>query len=789
MAIQNLARVAQEIGLELIAEVELDETFELPDDMLEDTSERPAATLYATMPTMEALRQLLARWHAYQRGDPFPRGTTPWRNLFDMLVDLRPWGPQDRLTGTSRDDLFARLEEADEADDLHLELEVWPTRRAEQRARWQEETEARVVGLSGVVVDRAEIGEEGLLYHAILARLPARQVRALLDDPSAPGSLATLDGIQFILPQTIAQTTPGDDELEDPASPVEYQPFDAGTPLRALLLDGTPVAGHAALDGGVVIEDVHELVPRSLVEHRKHATSMASLILRGDLEADGAPAADTRLLSIPILIDAERDAASPTDRLFVDVLHQALASAFLGDEPLAPDAFVVNLSIGIRNSYFMGQMSALARLLDWWSARHGVLFVVAAGNIGDLELPGVTSTAFEDAGPEEQRALVSEALRNRRHVQTMLAPADALNALTVGACAMDLVTRRTPPPPGVVALGEDDVAAVAVGSRTGLGLAGAVKPDVLATGGLHDVRLTPAAHGVRLRVGSPSSGLNVASAAVGDTRARTRGTSCATALTTRAVLDAAAALTADDGPYAGQELDRHHLALLTRVLAVHAATWSSAADDLLREETQRSRTGRITTAIKEEVARYYGHGVLDPTRMLAAPITGGTLVGTGSLRRDDATIFDLPLPPSLSEQKLGRSLLVTIAWFSPVDPGRMRYRLAGFEAVAADGDGSQKDDGWSLKMKSHGLDASTIKRGTVWSRRLIHATKKAPTYDLGTTLPIRVQCRDVSGGGLDQDEEIPFALAVTLETEVGAEFDVREEIEEALRIRARGSSG
>src|SRR5262249_27385091 len=84
--------------------------------------------------------------------------------------------------------------------------------------------------------------------------------------------------------------------------------FDPNVPIRAALLDGTPVAVHRSLDGGVVIEDMHDLVRLSPVARRYHATAMASLILRGDLQADGVPLTDTRLVSVPVLIDQENGA-------------------------------------------------------------------------------------------------------------------------------------------------------------------------------------------------------------------------------------------------------------------------------------------------------------------------------------------------------------------------------------------------------------------------------------------------------------------------------------------------
>ena len=130
-------------------------------------------------------------------------------------------------------------------------------------------------------------------------------MRELIAHPQIVEGLATLDGLQFVLPQVVAELRPNQSEPLDAPGLDGAAAFDTETPLRAVLLDGTPVAGHRSLDGGVVIEDVHDLVGRSVVAQRRHATSMASLILRGDLSADGVPVEDSRLLCIPVLVDAE----------------------------------------------------------------------------------------------------------------------------------------------------------------------------------------------------------------------------------------------------------------------------------------------------------------------------------------------------------------------------------------------------------------------------------------------------------------------------------------------------
>ena len=169
---------------------------------------------------------------------------------------------------------------------------------------------------------------------------------------------------------------------------------------------------------------------------------------------------------------------------------------------------------------------------------------------------------------------------------------------------------------------------------------------------------------------------------------------------------------------------------------------------------------------------------------------GVTLVGLGATRKDCAQIFEMPLPPSLSGDAIHRWMQVTLTWFSPVEPSRARYRLAALEAIAADADDLadyEQDEGWNLSMKSDLLAKSLLQKGTVWSRRLVHKLVRAPEFEEGAVIPIRVQCKDASGGGLDQDLDIHFAIAVTLQVAATAAYNVHEEVREQLQIRLSGA--
>ncbi|MBV1886426.1 MAG: S8 family serine peptidase [Parvibaculaceae bacterium] len=788
--ITNFKKAADSINLEVLIESDLDDDYEVREDLVDDYIDNASPTLYATMPSSQHLEEILKLWRGYQNNEKAPRGRAPWYNMFSMLSDLRIWGPKDRLTANTEAELIDRLPD-DVEDAVRLELEIWPTANVGLRTRWQRDMRARVESLGGSVISTSSVDEPGFIYEAALVEVPAGAVRSMIMDPNAPDGLATIEGLQFVLPQTIAQSFPDLTPPEADGIEQEYDAFDQEAPIRAVLLDGTPIAGHPSLDGGVVIEDVHDLVRLSPVHNRRHATSMCSLILRGDLVADGAPLNDSRLLSIPVLVDNENGATSPDDRLFVDIVHIALTRAFLGDDPLAPDAFLVNFSIGIKGAVFSGRISSLARLLDWWADQHGVLFLVSAGNVPeDLVIPNTTSLVFEDASLDDRIAMVADAQRLARHTRTLMAPSEAVNVLTVGATSHDLVDPRTSQPGGEVTIQEDGQIQPALTSAVGLGFLRSIKPDLLHTGGRHDIRMWPAGDHLRLKVidRTQRTGLNVATAEVGGVSIyRSRGTSCSNALTSRAHINSAAVLTEVGGPFEGQELGRRDLALLTKALAVNAAQWNDSAQTKFGNEWQRLGSAKHIQA-REETCRYYGHGVLNEQTMLEAPDLGATLVGTGTLKKDQAMGFEVPLPTALAGERVGRFMRVTVTWFSPVLTTRARYRLAALDVVAMGEDllgDPLKDDGWGLNMKTKDIDANTIRRGSVWSRRLKHSGPVVPSYGANAVIPIRVQCRDASGGGLSRDDDIRFALTVTIELENETSFDIHAEIQDQLRVRAR----
>ena len=331
--IQNFLRSAKKVDLEVVVETDIDEIEDFPDGF-EPAGNATALgrTLYATMPTLKSFKEILRLWNLHQRGKRAPDGYAPWWAVFNLLLELRPWGPSDRFNEAVRSIIENRLP-LDDDEEVPIELEIWPTANANQRTRWRKETEQRVHELGGRILDKSSISGTDFIYEAILAGFSANTIRMMLNDSAHMNSLVTFEGIQFILPHMLGQSGPIDTEGGGDNINVSKE-FVADAPFRVALFDGTPSAGNLALNDGVVIEDIHDLVRLSVVDKRYHATAMASLILRGDLESDGHALQDTRLICVPHLIDSEDGASTPSNKLFVDLLHIALTQLLTGNNPL-----------------------------------------------------------------------------------------------------------------------------------------------------------------------------------------------------------------------------------------------------------------------------------------------------------------------------------------------------------------------------------------------------------------------------------------------------------------------
>ena len=145
-----------------------------------------------------------------------------------------------------------------------------------------------------------------------------------------------------------------------------------------------------------------------------------------------------------------------------------------------------------------------------------------------------------------------------------------------------------------------------------------------------------------------------------------------------------------------------------------------------------------------------------------------TVLGVGKLDDGEGQEFLLPLPPSLSAVTEKRRLTVTLAWLTPVNSTRQKYRIAHLWF-------SPKNN---LATDRICADHRAVQRGTVQHEVLESA--KAVDFQDGDGIAIKVNCRADAG---DIPEPIRYALAVTLEVAEGIDIPVYQEVRNRLRIR------
>ena len=773
-------------GLEYLAEQ--DTEFEPDDDFwVVDTREGKkgqrrgdkavGGRLYAAMPDLRALRELLSLWERHQRRLKPEPGRKAWFDLFKLLRVLRPWGPEDRIPDELREHFLFDIE-SDPESTVALEVELWYRESGAQRERARRELAGVVAQAGGSIVHQASIPP--IRYEAALIRLPRQEVRRVID--REPVHLVVCDDIMFVRPQCTASPRPVQRRSWPGAVPEGPLPARDEPPIVALL-DGVPVQKHRLLEGRVAIDDPDGLDQQSVVAARRHGTAMASLIIHGDRNRSQAPL--NRLIHVHPVIYAPETGSEErfrSDRLLVDTIYRAVVrmkEGVGGARPSAPQVFIVNLSLGDTRRPYAGWISPWARLLDHLAHAYGILFVVSAGNVNQpLPISRFdTMTAFEDADASTREEALLEGLGEQRSQRTLLSPSEAMNVLTVGAAHDEAA------PGGLGGMGTGPTVAPYlngalpnISSAMGLGHRKVIKPDVLMPGGREHVLASPQGGHIHVRPGNPGSRFGIRAAAPDlqgslDRETNTSGTSTAAALATRAAHQLYDALMDPQNGSVLADADPEYHAVVVRALLVHAARWdesvASRVGDLYGPHGQGKHVERL-----DNVARLLGYGVPQITEAMTCTAHRATMVGYGRIASGQMAVCRLPLPPSLSRVEVPRTLTVTLAWFSPVNVRRLAYRMARLEVAG----GFDAEFGTS-RQKSQPSDRS-IPRGTLFHQR--YHGEEAVQFVADGEVELRITCKEPAG---PLDETIRYGLAVTIEA--GEGIPVYEEVRQALAVRAR----
>lgn len=777
-SIKRFAQAAKKAGLEYLGEEEKsfdpDEDFAYYDKRKGHEEElrydKPIdGRLYLSMPDVRALQDIESLWNRYQEGHPPEYGFSTWYDVFDRLHDLRAWGPSDRIPKDTISFLERELDYR--KDSVRMEVELWSYKGEDRQQRAISNFEEAVRLSDGIIIHRTSI--QPIAYEAMLIDLPANQARNLAQHTEV--SLANCDEIMWIKPQATV-SFPVNKNPIDEDEVVETTSVTMGKPIVALL-DGVPVQEHCRLKNRIEIDDPDNLENMSLVSERSHGTRMASLILHGDLNLKELP------LQRPIYIRPvlyapgnQQDERPLKDRLLIDTIYKAVIRMKEGDSegvPIAPDVFIINLSLGINNRPFANSISPLARLLDYLAEKYGILFIVSAGNIDDKlkihDLYGIID--LENKTPEERAITILRALKRQRLQRTLLSPAEAVNIVTIGSWHQD---KHSNPNPSHTTYEPYNGGGPNISSALGLGYLKTIKPDIYMPGGREHFQVFNIN---RLEIRPvKSERLYGLKAAIQDERGLLNqlglasGSSAAAALATRGAHRIFDSLQDNE---LLNDIDPKYYGVIIKALLVHTAKWDSSLAQLF-DQYINVEANIHPSQRRDDTTPFFGYGVPNIMSAIKCAYNRATLIGISSITNTEkAHLYRVPLPVSLYRVKEPRSVTLTLAWFSPINVRRRDYRRAKLEI---------KPDNFKTKV---GIDRdknqpshTTINRGSLIHNRY-EGKRAVPFVDDGH-LCFQVFCRE-QGGVID--DPVRYGVAVTIEA--GEHIPVYQEVKERLVVRPR----
>ncbi len=542
--------------------------------------------LFLCMSNQDGIEQLLRLWRKYKNNGVFERGTTPWRDVFDCLHNIRYWNENDRLEESNilqnlRNDAKIQTE------NISFELEFWYKENEEKRKIAERNIREIVQERGGNVGEVKFYQKHDVKIHLAKVNLPPNEVQLALNGQF--NKLFKNDNIKFFRPS--GQNSLNINSQGGFSSARDFNRVEKNNkPPIIAMLDGLPLQNHEALSEKLTIDDPDDFQSSYPSTSRLHGTSMASLICNGDLEIEEKPL-ERKIYVRPILknhpiMNVEE---IPSDLFFEDIIERSVRRMFeeTGDiPPMASNVKIINLSVGHKSRWFYKNMTSGGRLLDYLSWKYKVLFLVSAGNFLDnIQIENNNST-----NEDLTKSIIKKIMGDHR-LRKIIMPADSINSITVGATHTDNVSEfNIGNRIDILPSGKGTLSPI---SSIGYGFKNSIKPDVLLPGGrqlYNNVRdSSPSQKEYEINKSNKPPGQKVAIPS--NKYSYTRGTSNANALASRS-----AGLIFEMLEKNKFNIPNGNYAVVLKTLLVHSAKWGEAKESFPK-------------ASKKDLPRYLGFGI------------------------------------------------------------------------------------------------------------------------------------------------------------------------------------
>lgn len=566
--------------------------------------------LFASTDDMTAFRERLA---AYGRGTPIGQQNPSYAAFIGGIENIGAIEPRDRIGVRARGDGLTEPTDFQTGTNYTVDVELWDLGRRELRVRKLDQIAAYVDARNGEELDRY-VGPS-------IALLRIRCDGALIQTLLGVDDIAEID------------VPPAPDMTTDVMATMEVADLPALGPVD----ENAPLIG--IIDSGIndhpLIEDIIVgaiAVPETLgtADDFGHGTRVAGIAVFGDLRGQliaGTLERGARLCSAKVV---DQNGAFPDRRLTPGQMREAVTRL---NQEFGCRIFVI--ALGDRKKiYDGGKVGPWAATLDELVAELDVVIIVSAGNRGPRG-----GNRIEQAVTEYPAYLLEPANR-------LCEPAGAMNVITVGSLA-----HGTGLAPRVAQnVGSRPITQISEPSpftRVGPGIRGAIKPDLVDTGGtlIYDPVVQ------RLRGGEdlPEAGvLSLHHRYIDQLFAGGSGTSYSAPLV---AFKASQILARFPGASAN----------LVRALLASGASVPPEAKarlQLLGPEAERA---------------VCGHGQIDLERATFSDDARVALFAEDELEIDHFAIYQIPIPEVFQTERGRRTIRVSLAYDPPVRHSRRDY--------------------------------------------------------------------------------------------------------------------